>query len=100
MDMFQHMIDANEKLKKALMDEFGKSNHQELQEIINFIKDLIIGKVNIYPFGIFKFFFIFMLYMIPYKGEMHSIQHNVIKFVSDLRQVGGGCLRVLRFPPP
>jgi hypothetical protein len=45
------MIDANEKLKKALMDEFGKSNHQELQEIINFIKDLIIGKVNIKEFG-------------------------------------------------
>ena len=49
MDMFQHMIDANEKLKKALMDEFGKSNHQELQEIINFIKDLIIGKVGDKP---------------------------------------------------
>jgi hypothetical protein len=28
-----------------------------------------------------------------------SIQHYVIKFVSDLRQVGG-FLRVLRFPPP
>jgi len=32
-------------------------------------------------------------------GEVHSIQHYVIKFVSDLRQVGG-FLRVLRFPPP
>ena len=29
----------------------------------------------------------------------HSIQHYVIKFVSDLRQVDG-FLRVLRFPPP
>jgi hypothetical protein len=28
-----------------------------------------------------------------------AIQHYVIKFVSDLRQVGG-FLRVLRFPPP
>jgi hypothetical protein len=28
-----------------------------------------------------------------------SVQHYVIKFVSDLRQVGG-FLRVLRFPPP
>jgi len=28
-----------------------------------------------------------------------SIQHYVIQFVSDLRQVGG-FLRVLRFPPP
>jgi len=27
------------------------------------------------------------------------VQHNVIKFVSDLRQVDG-FLRVLRFPPP
>ena len=28
-----------------------------------------------------------------------SVQHYVIKFVIDLRQVGG-FLRVLRFPPP
>ena len=32
-------------------------------------------------------------------GEAYSIQHYVIKFVSDLRQVGG-FLRVLLFPPP
>ena len=31
--------------------------------------------------------------------KVYSIQHYVIKFVSDLRQVGG-FLRVLRFPPP
>jgi hypothetical protein len=31
-------------------------------------------------------------------GEVYSIQH-VIKFVSDVRQVGG-FLRGLRFPPP
>jgi len=31
-------------------------------------------------------------------GEVYSI-HYVIKFVSDLRQVGG-FLRVLRFSPP
>ena len=30
---------------------------------------------------------------------MYSIQHYVIKFVSDLRQVGG-FLRALWFPPP
>ena len=30
-------------------------------------------------------------------GEVYSIQHDVIKFVSDLRQVGG-FLWVLRFP--
>jgi hypothetical protein len=32
-------------------------------------------------------------------GEVYSIQHYVIKFVSDLQQVGG-FLWVLRFPPP
>ena len=32
-------------------------------------------------------------------GKVYLIQHYVIKFVSDLRQVGG-FLRILRFPPP
>ena len=32
-------------------------------------------------------------------GEVYSIQHYVIKFVSNIRQVGG-FLRVLLFPPP
>jgi len=36
---------------------------------------------------------------IPVRDEVYSIQHYVIKFVSDLRQVGG-CLHVIRFPPP
>ena len=35
----------------------------------------------------------------PIHGKMYSIQHYVIRFVSDLWQVGG-FLRVLRFPPP
>jgi len=35
----------------------------------------------------------------PAHGEMYTIQHYVIRFVSDLRQVGG-FLWVLRFPPP
>ena len=35
----------------------------------------------------------------PVHDEVYSIQHNVIKFVSDLQQVGG-FLRVLQFPPP
>jgi hypothetical protein len=34
----------------------------------------------------------------PVHGEVYSIQYYVIKFISDLRQVGG-FLRVLRFPP-
>ena len=32
-------------------------------------------------------------------GKVYSIQHYVIKFVSDLRQVSG-FLQVLWFPPP
>ena len=35
----------------------------------------------------------------PFHGEVYSIQHCVIKFVSDLRQVSG-FLWVVRFPPP
>ena len=35
----------------------------------------------------------------PVHGDMYSIQHYVIKVVSDLRQVGG-FRRILRFPPP
>jgi len=34
----------------------------------------------------------------PTHGEVYSIQHYVIKFVSDLRQVSG-FLQVLGFPP-
>jgi hypothetical protein len=37
--------------------------------------------------------------MTALKGEVYLIQHFVIEFVSDLRQVGV-FLRVLRFPPP
>jgi hypothetical protein len=35
----------------------------------------------------------------PVHGEVYSIQHYVIKIVSDLQQVGG-FLSVLQFPPP
>ena len=35
----------------------------------------------------------------PVHGEVYSVQHYVIKFVSDLRQVSS-FLRVLRYPPP
>ena len=34
----------------------------------------------------------------PADGDVYSIQHYMIKFVSDLQQVDG-FLRVLRFPP-
>ena len=35
----------------------------------------------------------------PRSGEVYSIQHYVIKFVSELQQVGG-FLRVFRFSQP
>jgi hypothetical protein len=35
----------------------------------------------------------------PAGGQVYSIQHYVIKFVSDFRQVGG-FLRILWFPSP
>jgi hypothetical protein len=35
----------------------------------------------------------------PTNGKVYLIQHNVMKFVSDLWQVGS-FLWVLRFPPP
>ena len=35
----------------------------------------------------------------PVRGEVYSIQHYVIKFVSDLQHVGG-FLQIFRFPPP
>ena len=35
----------------------------------------------------------------PIHSKVYSIQHYVIKFVSDLQQVCG-FLQVLRFPPP
>ena len=34
-----------------------------------------------------------------FEFESQGVQHYVIKFISDLRQVGG-FLQVLRFPPP
>ena len=43
------MIDANEKLKEAFEEEFDAANDNKLDGIINFIKDLIIGKVGDKP---------------------------------------------------
>jgi hypothetical protein len=40
-----------------------------------------------------------VVYLNPAHGEVYSIQHYVIKFVSDLRQVSG-FLWILWFPPP
>jgi len=40
-----------------------------------------------------------VVYLNSVHGEVYLLQHYVIKFVRDLRQVGG-FLQVLRFPPP
>ena len=53
-----------------------------------------------YPFGIFKLVFLHKLWVrIQLTAKCNSIQDFVIKFVSDLWQVGG-FLQVLWFPPP
>ena len=49
--MFEYMIKANEELKEAFVKEFDAADDQKLEKIIIFIKDLIIGKVNIKGFG-------------------------------------------------
>jgi hypothetical protein len=40
-----------------------------------------------------------VVFIIASNGEVYSIYHDVIKFVSDLRQVGGFLWEVW-FPPP
>jgi len=47
-----------------------------------------------------KYGILYSVYMSsnPIHGEVYSMQHYVIKFVSNLRQVGG-FLRILRYPP-
>jgi hypothetical protein len=42
---------------------------------------------------------IYVVSFTPAYGEVYSVQHYAIKFVSDLWQVGGFLL-VRRFPPP
>ena len=46
----------------------------------------------------FSFLFFFLVCSEASSGEVYSIHHYMIKFVSDLRHVGG-YLWVLRFPP-
>ena len=58
--------------------------------VVGFTKVLLVQSVPI----IIK---VVSLYPVP--DEVYSIQHYVIMFVSELREVGGGFLWVLRFPP-
>ena len=64
------------------------------------------GRVHLKKLGYFvwKIIYFFQFFPLcqsstPVHVKVYSIQHYVIKFVSDLRQVGG-FLRVLWFPPP
>ena len=50
----------------------------------------------IYVYRFLLCFYDFRIGIWSCHGEVYSIQHYVIKFVSDLRQVGG----FLRLPPP
>ena len=50
-------------------------------------------------FGMLTLWPSLMYDMIIYPGSEEGVQHYVIKFLSDLQQVGG-FFRVLRFPPP
>jgi hypothetical protein len=60
----------------------------------SYLWDLIVFRNNVAWFGIWCNNVI--LYLRFYYSEVYSIQHHVIKFGSDLRQVGGFLL-VLRF---
>ena len=48
---------------------------------------LVLILMNFFLLSLFKFSF--HNHLFPVYGEVYSIQHYVIKFVSDLRQVGG-----------
>ena len=54
---------------------------------------MVVGLITTYAISAYHF-----VSSNPVYGEVYSIQHYVITFVSDLRQVGGFLL-VLQFPP-
>jgi hypothetical protein len=53
----------------------------------------------VFPKNLKNVCFVIVGFTNPVNGEVYSIQHYVIKFVSDMRQVSG-FLQVLWFPPP
>ena len=70
--------------------EISGHTHSELRQ-------MVIPNLQLYTeVSIITLFFIIYIYIY---GLVHSQRHYVIKFVSDLRQVGG-LLHVLWFPPP
>jgi hypothetical protein len=58
---------------------------------------ILVGFTTTYPIGAYHHCEV--MNSNPVHGESHSKQRYVIKFVGDLRHVGG-FLRVLRFAPP
>jgi hypothetical protein len=66
---------------------------------INISLENVLGPSWSYGSWIYNYLYILKLCSNPAHGEVYSILHYVIKFVSDFRQVYG-FLPVLRFPPP
>ena len=89
-------------LKKSLKQsefEIGL-DHFEMSRKKNYIQICVETKMISISFAINRTFFNYWHCEFESRsGEVCSIQHYVIKFVSDLRQVGGFLL-VLRFLPP
>jgi len=90
------------------MHIFSMLNHIFFHSHVLFVCFLFLWLYAIWYFVIYAITCIYTLYHYtsqrgcafePRRGEVYSMQHYVIKCVSDLRQVGG-ILRVLRFPPP
>ena len=76
---------------------------QKFTQLLNFIC-IVREKRFLYLHLTLEYIFIQCIWKFTISGrsslyEVYLIQHYVIKFVSDLRQVGG-FLRVLWFPPP
>ena len=70
---------------------------QELQNLTDIMGRLQYSRKSSFLFHLlFKEYTTNVVSLNPAHSKVYSIQHYVIKFVSDLRQVSG----FLRFPPP
>ena len=80
----RHPVRSGQKIGKPNISEVFESSIDKLLDSLHVQSVLITTKV---------------VSSNPVHGEVNLIQHYVIKFVSELRQVGG-FLRLLPFPPP
>jgi hypothetical protein len=93
---FNHLYWKKYKTKNMKYLVISNTTHYNVHNILNFISFQICRRSC--NFRIFLHWSGHSSYNHS-SGEVYSIQHYVIKFVSDLWHVGG-FLRVLRFPPP